>query len=340
MAEAGFHFAQPWWLVALLLLAPVALWLFFSIQRAHRGPIHLYADAHLLPHLTGTRELDTGERWGRFLRWALLWTLAIIAMAGPRWSYTDVRLFHAGNNLLVLLDISRSMQVDDVSPSRLGRAKQEIQDLLYLNRAVRIGLIAFASVPHVIAPITEDTETIRNALPAIETDLTRLQGSRLMAALDRAEILMDGLPEDSAKTILLISDGDFDEQGLVDRARQLAQKHIRVDTLGVGTEAGGEVPDTHGGSLKDTRGRPIVSRLNTFMLEQLAEAGNGFYQEASYREGDSEEILEAAAVLKPSKDEADESTRVWNERFFLVLLPVLALILPAFRRPYARRADE
>ena len=59
----------------------------------------------------------------------------------------------------MLLDISRSMQVDDVSPSRLGRAKQEIQDLIVLNRAVRIGLIAFASVPHVIAPITEDTAT-------------------------------------------------------------------------------------------------------------------------------------------------------------------------------------
>ena len=84
-------------------------------------------------------------------------------MAGPRWDYEDVRLFHPGNNLLILLDISRSMQADDVAPSRLGRARQEIQDLIMQNRQVRLGLIAFASVPHVLSPITEDTVTILEA---------------------------------------------------------------------------------------------------------------------------------------------------------------------------------
>lgn len=339
MADTGFHFAQPLWLLALLVLLPVALWLLYSVQRAHKGPIHLYADEHLLPHLSGTRELDHGERWGRFLRWALLWTLAVVAMAGPRWSYTDVRLFHPGNNLLILLDISRSMQVGDVSPSRLGRAKQEIQDLIVLNRLVRMGLIAFASVPHVIAPITEDTATLHNALPAIETDLARLQGSRLMAALDRAAILMEGLPEDSAKSILLISDGDFDEPGLVERVRELAVKGIRLHTLGVGTESGAPVPDVRGNPLVDARRQPIVSRLNEFVLKQLAEAGNGSYQEASFRVSDSEEILEAAAMHKPSKDDVNESTRVWNERFFLFLIPVIGLLLPGFRRPHARKGE-
>ena len=339
MTETGFHFAEPLWLLALLALLPVALWLLYSAQRAHKGPIHLYAEEHLLPHLTGTRELDAGERWGRFLRWALLWALSVIAMAGPRWSYTDVRLFHPGNNLLILLDISRSMQVDDVSPTRLGRAKQEIQDLIMLNRAVRIGLIAFASVPHVIAPITEDTATVLNTLPAIETELARLQGSRLMAALDRAEILMDGLPVDSAKSILLISDGDFDEPGLVERVRKLAQKDIRLHTLGVGTEDGGTVPDARDNPMVDARRRPVVSRLNEFVLMQLAEATNGLYQEASFRDSDSTEILEAAAVLKPTKDEANESTRVWNERFFLFLIPVIGFLLPAFRRPHARKNE-
>jgi Ca-activated chloride channel family protein len=340
VAEIGFHFAQPLWFLTLLVLPPAALWLMYSVQRAHKGPIHLYADEHLLPHLSGTRELDNGERWGRFLRWSLLWLLAVTAMAGPRWNYTDVRLFHPGNNLLVLLDISRSMQVDDVSPSRLGRSKQEIQDLIVLNRAVRIGLIAFASVPHVIAPITEDTATIHNALPAIETQLVRLQGSRLLGALDRAEILLDGLPEESAKTILLISDGDFDESGLVDRVRQLAQKNIRLHTLGIGTEDGGKVFNENGRALTDRQRQPIVSRLNELTLERLAEAGNGIYQEASFRDSDSKEILEEAALLEPSEDEVNESTRVWNERFFWLVLAILALLLPGFRRPHAHRGES
>jgi Ca-activated chloride channel family protein len=339
VAETGFHFAQPWWLLALLALLPVALWLRYSVQRAHRGPVHLYADPHLLPHLSGTRELDTGERWGRFGRWALLWILAVLAMAGPRWDYTDVRLFHPGNNLLILLDISRSMQAQDVSPSRLGRAKQEIQDLIVLNRTVRIGLIAFASVPHVIAPITEDMDTVRNALPGIETDLARLQGSRLAAALERAELLLGGLPEDSARTLLLISDGDFDEPGLADQVRALATRKIRLLTLGVGTEAGSTVPDDRGNPLTDLRRQPVMSRLNTLVLRELARAGDGFYQEAGFRDDDSEAILAAASQHKPARDDLNESTRIWNERYFLLLLPLAALVLMAFRAPFARRAD-
>jgi Ca-activated chloride channel homolog len=338
--ESGFQFAQPLWLLGLLALVPVALWLLYSVQRAHKGPIHLYADPHLLPHLAGTRELDGGERWGRFGRWALLWTLGVLAMAGPRWDYSDVHLFNPGNNLLVLLDISRSMEVTDVPPSRLGRAKQEIQDLISLNRGVRIGLIAFASVPHVIAPITEDTATIRNILPALDTDLVQLQGSRLMAALDRAEVVLAGLPADSAKTLLLISDGDFDEPGLADRVRDLAQKHIKLLSLGVGTSDGGAVPNAHGGILMDSRGQPIVSRLNEGMLETLANAGNGFYQKASFRQDDSERILEAASQLRPTSGDAGDQTRVWNERFFLLLIPLMALLLPAFRRPHARRIES
>ncbi len=339
MAESGFHFAEPLWLLGIFLLVPVVIWLLFTVQKAHRGAIHLYADEQLLPHLSGTRELSDGERWGRLGRWALLWVLGMLAMAGPRWDYTDVRLFHPGNNLLVLLDISRSMQATDVSPSRLGRAKQEIQDLILLNRSVRIGLLAFASTPHVISPITEDTATIHNALPAIETDLARMQGSRLAASLERAEDLMRGLSEDSAKTILLISDGDFDEPDLVERVKKLAEQDIRLHTMGVGTAEGAPVPGPQGTTLTDYRRQPVMSRLDADKLRQLAQAGNGMYLEASFRDGDSEDILEAAAMLKPSEDEKNETTRVWNERFFWLLIPLMLLLLSAFRGQRARKGE-
>ncbi len=337
MAEQGFHFAEPLWFLALLVLPLVAYWLWRSTERAHKGPLYRYADAHLLPHLTGSREFGAKERWGRFGAWALLWTLAALALAGPRWNYTDVRLFNPGNNLLVLLDISRSMQVPDSPPTRLARAKQEIQDLINLNQGVRIGLIAFASVPFVATPITEDRDSIRRVLPALETELAQLQGSRLLLALDRAEMLLDGLPQDSAKTLLLISDGDFDEPGLADRVRELAKKEVRVLTLGVGTREGGQVPSPRGGMLTDMNRRPIQSRLNESLLKSLAEAGNGQYWDAVYQDSDSQAILAASNRIKPAKDERDERTRVWNEQFHWLLLPLLAILVPAFRRHPTRR---
>jgi len=331
VSEVGFNFEQPAWFWGLLALIPVAIWLWRSAAKAARGPIHRYADPHLLPHLTGTRELKTTERWGRFLRWSALWALLILAMAGPRWDYEDVRLFHPGNNLLILLDISRSMQVDDVAPNRLARARQEIQDLIMQNRQVRLGLIAFDSVPHVISPITEDTYTILNDLPALSTDLGRLQGSRLDAALDRAEGLLGSLPKDSARSILLISDGDFDEPDLVSRVEKLAAQGIRLQVLGVGTEEGARVPAQQGGWILDRSGQPIRSALNAKLLEELARAGQGDYQLADYRDDDTREILEAAAVTRLPPEAGDERTRIWNERFYLPVLALAALLVPSFR---------
>jgi Ca-activated chloride channel family protein len=331
VTETGFHFAQPAWFWGLLAILPVALWLIRSAARAARGPVHRYADPHLLPHLTGTRDLATRERWGRFLRWSLLWTLLLAALAGPRWDATDVRLFHPGNNLLVLLDISRSMQVDDASPTRLARARQEIQDLIVGNRSVRLGLIAFASVPHVLSPVTEDTYTILNALPALSTELASLQGSRLGMALNRAEALLAGVPEDSARSILLISDGDFDEPGLEEHISTLAESGVRLHVLGIGTPEGGRVPAPKGGWITDVTGAPVVSSLNEPLLESLAEIGGGVYRRADYRDGDTDAVLKAAAVMRLPPEEGDQRTRLWNERYWIPVVLMLALLLPQFR---------
>nr|WP_207280847.1 VWA domain-containing protein [Thiocystis violacea] len=324
------------WFLGLLAILPVAVWLMRSAARAARGPIHRYADPHLLPYLTGTRDLRTTERWGRFLRWSLLWTLLLTAMAGPRWSYSDLRLFHPGNNLLVLLDVSRSMLAEDASPSRLGRARQELQDLILRNRQVRLGLIVFATVPHVLSPITEDTNSILNTLPALSADLASpgLQGSSLTRALARAENLLAGLPEDSARAILLISDGDFDEPRLLDQVSRLAERGIRVHTLGIGSTDGATVPAPQGGVVVDPADpdrKPVRSILNEPLLEGLAKAGGGLYLRADYRDSDTNAILAAATVSRLPPEASDARTRIWNERYWLPVLLVAGLLLPQFR---------
>ncbi len=331
MTETGFHFAQPAWFWGLLALPPVAWWRWRSAAKAAAGPVHRYADAHLMPHLSGTRALATTERWGRFFGWSLLWLLLLTAMAGPRWGYTDVRLFQPGDNLVILLDVSRSMEVGDVAPSRLSRARQEIQDLIIQNRKLRLGLIAFASVPHVVAPVTEDSRTILLSLPALSTDLARLQGSRLLEALERARTLLDSLPQESARSLLLISDGDFDEAGLTERVRTLAGVGIRLHVLGVGSRDGGEVPGPRGTELIGVDGAPVRSALDEAQLQALAEAGGGLYRRADYRDDDTRDILDAAAVSRLPPQASDERTRVWHDRYYIPVLLLMALLLPRFR---------
>ncbi|MCB1763511.1 MAG: VWA domain-containing protein [Gammaproteobacteria bacterium] len=340
MAESGFHFASPWWLLGLLLIFPVGAWLRRSRVYGHIARINRYADSHLLPHLTGSRELHSGERWRRFRHWALLWTLLVLAMAGPRWDFTEIQLYTPGADLVILLDISRSMEVADVQPSRMVRARQEIEDLLNHNQGVRLGLIGFASVANVITPITEDGQSIRNLLPSISSELVRLQGSRLREALVRAATLLAGQPEDSRRSILLISDGDFVDSDLEQMVQALAEEGIRLHVLGIGTTGGGPVPGISGRFLLDNRRQPVESRLDEAGLKRLAQLGNGIYQTADYRDNDTRRILQLAQEGGKAKAVGEERARVWNERFYWLVIAVMLALLPAFRRHRTINQEE
>ncbi|MET0066106.1 MAG: VWA domain-containing protein [Candidatus Thiodiazotropha sp.] len=339
MPETGFHFARPEWLYALLAMIPVLAWLIFSVIRPQKGALHRYADNHLLPHLTGVRELDVHEHWSRFTRWGFLWALLVVALSGPRWDFTDIEAFSPASDLVILMDISRSMNVSDTPPSRLARARQEVQDLVMMNDKLRIGLIAFASVPHVVSPITEDSQSILNALPAVTSDIANLKGSRLGAALDRAKQLL-GEKSDHSRAILLISDGDFDEPGLEEKIASLHQEGITLHTLGIGTPGGGPVPLNPGKSdlIRTPQGEIIISRLGSQTLQQLAQQGGGTYQQADFRDQDSRRVLDLASGRSGTPTRSQEKTRIWKERFYWLLLPLMLLLLPRFRRLSAERS--
>lgn len=328
----AFHFAEPGWLWALLLLAPVALWISFSQRASDEARLRRYADPGLLPYLLRTPLPDARRRWRSFVQWAALWTLAVLAMAGPRWDFSDVQLFSPGASLVVLFDISRSMEVGDVRPSRLARARQEVEDLLEANRSARIGLVAFASVAHVVAPITEDTRTIHRLLPALSPELVNLQGTHATFALQRGAALLAGQSEATGKSMLLISDGDFIESDLLDQVAALAAQGIRVHVLGVGTPEGGPVPAPGGGWVVAPDGQRVISRLNEDGLQALAQAGDGIYRRADFRAGDTRAILAEVEASGSAQALGGGRTRIWHERFYWLLVPALVLLLMQFRR--------
>jgi Ca-activated chloride channel family protein len=335
MADAitAFHFGAPGWLLALLLCIPVALWLVLTRRFGRRNErIQRYADAILLPHLLGRSEVSAGMRWARFAHWAIIWALLVLAMAGPSWDYTDVHLFRPGTNLVVLFDLSRSMDVSDVAPNRLERAQQELADLLERNRGIRIGVIGFASIAQVVAPLTEDMNGIRRILPALDTRLVQLPGSRLGFALERAGEMIAAQPQDSVNSLLIITDGDFDEPGLEQQLRAFPERNVRVHVLGIGTTEGDAVPGPNQLWIQDRSGKPVISALNEPLLETLAAAGGGIYQRADYRQQDTDRLLEEVKAHALPDSESSTQTRVWNEHYHWLAGLALLLLLPLFRR--------
>jgi Ca-activated chloride channel family protein len=336
MAESGFHFAQPAWLLALLL--PFGVWLWQRNSRTVRntGRFKAYADRQLLPYLLGIRTASTRQLRNRLAVWTVIWSLVVLAAANPRWDYIDIQLFRPGSDLVVLLDLSGSMDATDVAPSRLGRARQEIEDLLEDNRGARIGLVAFATVAHVVSPLTEDSSNLRRQLPALSTDLVRLKGSRITEALARAQQMLTGQPRDSTQHVLLVSDGDFDEKGYVQSASNLAAAGIKVHVFGVGTAEGTTIPGAKGQPLRHPRHGVVQTRLDEEGLKALAAAGDGIYRTASYGGEDTNALLKVLAERGPAEALADQRTRVWQDRFYWLVGLVMILLLGQFRRSRVR----
>lgn len=326
MLETGFHFAEPLWLWGLLAIPVVIAWLLFSTPFRQHGLEVKYADAHLLPYLTGVATTRRVASRAPLLGWTLAWSLLSLAMAGPRWDFRQMSPFEPGADLVILLDISRSMEVTDVNPSRLERARQEIQDLVSANSGISIGLIAFATVAHVVTPITEDGESLLRELPAISTSLVQLQGSRLADAIDRADRLLAGQSDDVTHNLLLVSDGDFAETGISEQVKALRDKGTHFHVLGIGSSQGGPVP-----GLMAANGEPVISSLDEEGLQQLAETGGGIFRVADYRSNDTGAILDAIVSNAKTRRNEQMRTLVWNEYFYWLLIPAMLALLYLYR---------
>ncbi|MBT5540163.1 MAG: VWA domain-containing protein, partial [Alphaproteobacteria bacterium] len=330
---AELHFLNPLWLWAFILLP--TLWLLYALfykGAASTQKLKAFADEHLLPHLLKENPKHIRKSWPAITMWSLAWALTIIAMAGPRWNYRDVETFESDANMIVLLDLSKSMDAADVKPSRVALARQEIQDLIDKNRDVKIGLVAFAATPHMINPVTDDMDTITHLLPSLETELVTVQGSRLMPAFQMAAESLNAIPGTN-KSLLVISDGDFDEHNMKDLIDKTLPKDVRVHTMGVGTEIGAPVPSGKGGFHKE-RGKVVITHLEAQKLKALAQAGNGQYFQAGPLQENASKILKTMK-MKEGEKSTERTHRIWEEKFYLFLIPVLFLILPWFRRKYA-----
>jgi Ca-activated chloride channel family protein len=316
------------------MLAPLAVWLWLRMTspREHTDRYRAYADARLLPFLLGRHDLPARQQWRRFLGWSILWALLVAAIAGPRWDYRDVQLFRPGNDLVILLDLSRSMDVTDVSPSRLGRARQELQDLVEHNKHSRLGLVGFATIAHVITPLTEDGNSLRALLPALSTNLVELKGSRLSEALMRARQMLAGQPADSSRHLLLLTDGDFGDDNLVESVQGLVADGMHLHVLGIGTAEGGPVPAGDNSFVLQQDGTPVVSRLDEASLQQLAKAGNGIYQRADYRDEDTAALLDSIGRASNAEVIANQKTRIWNEHYYWLVALAMLVVLPMYRR--------
>lgn len=321
------HFANQYWLWALLFI-PLVWGLFFLYARKQQ-PLHQlerFIDPHLIPYLLVHGAHQKQRLWTRLLIWTLVWSCLVLALAGPRWNMREINTFTRDQSLAIVLDLSESMNVQDVSPSRLKRAKQTIEDLLKRAKenGVKIGLIAFAADPHMITPMTEDIDTIYHLLPALDTDLVYVQGSKLSPALEMAATMLHNEPGNN-KALVVISDGGFEDASAIQTAGELAGKGIVLYTIGVGSLEGAPLKDHYGVMLKKN-GAPILSKLEKEKFREISTVGNGRYFDADYSGGEAQ-IFEDLKQRSQTQEALHKTHHIWEEHFYLLLIPILPFFL-------------
>jgi Ca-activated chloride channel family protein len=330
MNPSLFHFSHAMWLWGLLAIPLMfAAYVMFLKHPPANRLLERFADKELLPHLIKNRG-NTGATWKKMLLiWSLAWFFGMIAMAGPQGRYTDVQLFKPSKNLVILLDLSSSMNATDLKPSRLVRAREEISDLIDMNHGLTIGLVAYAEIPHMVVPLTDDMRTIHNLLPSLDTSLITVDGDRLKPALEMASHMLGGEPGQN-KSILVVSDGDFAENDIADLAA--AAKGAVINTMGVGTAEGAPITSPDGGWVKDAKGQILIDRLHADRLQALSAAGHGIYVQATYDNSDTHALLNHIGGASDDALVGGKTIRTWDEGFYIPALVLALLLLPWFRK--------
>ena len=325
----AFHFLRP---VALLGLIPallLAAWYF--LRRAGTELFESLLSAELRTALLSG---GNGARPWLTPAWiATLLGLGAIAIAGPTWQRQEVPARELDDALVVLLDLSLSMYAQDVQPSRLERAQLELADLLRLREEGTTALIAYAGDAHVVTPLTDDVETIRHMSNSLSPDIMPVLGSRTDEAIALANQLLGNGAQDLGR-ILLITDG---VRGLEASAGACDPKYA-LSILGVGKAIGAPVPvpvaQGQTQMLTDARGNQVIAQLDENKLKELASLCGGEY--SSVRVGDEDLLALLPGIAEKAGQLTDtqalQQVDMWVDMTYLFALPLVPLLLFAFRR--------
>ncbi len=325
----AFHFLRPLALLGLLPAMLLALW--YALKRPGSGAFESLLSEELQVAL-----LSSGQGVRRWLAPALIVTLlglGSIAVSGPTWKRQEIPARQVDDALIVLFDLSLSMYAQDVQPSRLGRARLELADLLRLREEGTTGLIAYAGDAHVVTPLTDDVETILHMTNSLSPVIMPVLGSRADEAIELANQLLAQASHDEGR-ILLISDG----VGALAPLARSCDANYPLSILGVGTPLGAPVPvpvrEDQRILLTDAAGTQVIAKLDEPKLRELAALCGGSYTATRLGDDDLLALLPGVGEIAHELREAEENLQVdmWVDMTYLFALPLIPLLLLAFRR--------
>lgn len=323
-----FRFANSE-LLYLLLIVPVLTVLYIGIIYRQRKDMSNFADPEffnvLIPLYAPAR------RNLKFVLILLSLTSIIIALARPQFGSKLEEVKREGIEMVIALDVSRSMLAEDIKPNRLERAKQAITNVVNRMQDDKIGMIVFAGDAYTQLPITTDYISAKIFLSNINTEIVSKQGTAIASAIDLG-IKSFTQDAEASKVIVIISDGENHEGDALEAAKRAAEKGIHIYTIGMGSPKGAPVPlsrrgRAQSGFLKDRQGEVVISRMDPTMLKEIASVGGGKYYTASSGNVGLHNLYSDLNSLNKSEIESKVYSEYNDQFHYFIALGLFFLIL-------------
>ena len=252
----------------------------------------------------------------------------VVALARPKWGLKQVEAKSLSSDIVIAIDVSKSMLAQDLKPDRITRAKIVFKDLSEKLKGQRIGLIAFAGQAYWQCPLTSDVKAFEMFLSMLDTDTVPFYGTNIAAPIDLACESLKKVPS-NAKAIVIITDGESFDGDLKEALNLAKESQTKIFCVGIGTEKGEPIPTYENGQfkeyLKDEKGKTVVTKLDSSTLEQIALATGGRYYNMNQNPS-----LNSLVDRLNKLDKVEGTANIFNnleDRFYYPLILALIFLL-------------
>jgi len=258
-----------------LILLPFLVFLFIYLLQWKRSTAKKIGDPKLVKELT--KNYSRGRFALKFILAILGFAICVIASANLQRRADKENVTRKGLDIMIALDVSKSMLAQDITPNRLERARQLVNRLMAQLPNDRIGIVLFAGRAYLQMPLTTDHSAARMYIQQASPDAVPTQGTVIGQALQMASTSFNS-KERKFKSIVLITDGEDHDEEALPIAKKLAESGVMINTIGIGSPDGSVIIDPETGqSKKDAQGNTVITKLNETLLQQVAQASNGLY---------------------------------------------------------------
>jgi Ca-activated chloride channel family protein len=311
-----------------LAVVPLVVFLFWRLLKWKKETSAAIGDPSLVKELL--KNYSPKKFNLKFLLSVIALAVVIIAIANLQRKGKMENVTRKGVDVMIVMDVSKSMLAQDIKPSRLERAKQLVNKIIERMENDRIGLVLFAGRAYMQMPLTTDHAASKMYVQNAGPDVVPTQGTVIAEALKMANSAFNS-KERKYKSIVLISDGEDHDPEALPVAKTLQQDGVMINTVGIGSPEGAPIIDPNTNDYKkDAQGNNVITKLNEAELQQLAQAGNGIYERLEDPTETADAVTKQLGTIEQKAVSDNSFVNYISYFYWFIALAIVLLLVEMF----------